>query len=218
MLPAMRTRVPLLLLVLSLGACDLRCRGQSELDVAVDAHSKPEVNGGAEVEVQRDGKTILEGKLPGAPKRTVEVEVEPTPCDALDLELERIVRVPADPPFHDVPRERVSIRITNGADAAVELDSGTRAVFLDERRTVIKADLHDSDWFMPLTVPARGAVVVEIVVPEGGGKALRMVEVEASPAADPFKGCKVTDDLLGTAPPSAPTPPTAPTPPPTVEL
>lgn len=216
MLPAMSARVPLLLVVLSLGACDLRCHGQSEVDVAVDTRSKPEVKGGVEVEVERDGKTIVEGKLPGEPKRTVEVEVEPTICDALDLELERIVLVPADPPFHDVPRERVSIRITNGADAAVELDSGTQVVFLDERRTVIKADLHDSDWFMPLTVPARGAVVVQLVVPEGSGKALRMVEVGASPAADPFTDCKVTDDLLGTAAPS--TPPTTPPTTPTIEL
>jgi hypothetical protein len=197
-----RAREPLLLLVLSIGACDLRCRGESEVGIAVDEGSKPEVKGGAEVEVKRDGETIAEAKLPGEPKRTVEVEVEPTVCDAIDLELERIVLVPADPPFHDVPRERVSIRITNGGDAAVELDSGTDASFLDERRTLVKADLHQSDWFMPLTLPAKSAVVVQLVVPEGGGKALRTVEVEASPAADPFSDCKVSDDLLGTPAPA----------------
>jgi hypothetical protein len=192
-------------LVLSIGACDLRCRGESELGIAVESDSKPQVKGGVGVEVQRDGKTIAEATLPGEPRRTVEVEVQRTVCDALDLELERIVLVPADPPFHDVPRERVSIRITNGAERAVELDSGTDAAFLDERRTLVKADLHQSDWFMPLTLPAKSAAVVQIFVPEGAGKALRMVEVEASPADDPFSDCKVSDDLLG-APAVAATP------------
>ena len=147
-----------------------------------------------------DGKVDAARTPGGEAKRTVEVEVEPTVCDAIDLEIERIVLVPADPPFHDVPRERVSIRGANGGEQTVELDSATEAVFLDARRTVVAADLHQSEWFMPLTVPAKGAVVVQIIVPEGGGKALRMVEVEASPASDPFTDCKVTDDLLEATP------------------
>ena len=61
-----------------------------------------------------DGKVDAARTPGGEAKRTVEVEVEPTVCDAIDLEIERIVLVPADPPFHDVPRERVSIRVANG--------------------------------------------------------------------------------------------------------
>lgn len=193
----MRTRDALLVSVLSAAACDLRCSGESQVAVTVEEGSKPVVTIDGKVDANR-GKAGGEAKA----KRTVEVEVEPTVCDAIDLELERIVLVPADPPFHDVPRERVSIRITNGADQAVELDSGTDATFLDERRTLVKADLHQSEWFMPLTLPAKSATVVQIIVPEGGGKALRTVEIEASPAADPFTDCKVSDDLLGTTAPT----------------
>lgn len=208
--------------MLSAAACDLRCSGESQVAVTVEEGSKPVVTIDGKVDANR-GKAGGEAKAGGETeaKRTVEVEVEPTVCDAIDLEIERIVLVPADPPFHDVPRERVSIRITNGADQAVELNSGTDATFLDERRTLVKADLHQSDWFMPLTLPAKSATVVQIIVPEGGGKALRTVEIEASPAADPFTDCKVSDDLLGTtapttepaaAEPTKPAPGVAPTP------
>lgn len=192
--PPVRTREALFVPLLALGACDLRCSGASQVAIGVDGR-KP-VEGSAELEVKRDGKIIAEVRLPGEPGRTVEVEVERTVCDAIELELERIVLIPADPPFHDVPRERVFIRITNGADAAVRLDSGTDAAFLDERRALVTADLHSSDWFMPLELPARSAAVVQIIVPEGAGKTLRSVEVEASPAADPLTDCKVSDDLL----------------------
>jgi hypothetical protein len=213
-----RTRDVLLLSVLSAAACDLRCSGESQVAVAVDEGSKPVVtidgkvdaNAKAGSEAKAGSDTKAGSEVGAEAKRTVEVEVEPTVCDAIDLEIERIVLVPADPPFNDVPRERVSIRITNGADRAVELDSGTDATFLDERRTLVKADLHQSEWFMPLTLPAKSATVVQIMVPEGGGKALRTVEVEASPAADPFTDCKVSDDLLGTAAPT--TEPAAPAP------
>lgn len=214
--PRVRTRDALLVSVLLAAACDLRCSGESQVAVSVDEGSKPVV--AIDGKVDANGRAGDDGKAgdgkagsesAGAAKRTVEVEVEPTVCDALDLEVERIVLIPADPPFHDVPRERVSIRITNGAEQAVELDSGTDATFLDERRTLVQADLHQSEWFMPLTLPAKSAMVVQIIVPEGGGKALRTVEIEASPAADPFTDCKVTDDLLEpTAPaPAAPTEP-----------
>lgn len=185
----MRTRGALLLLVLSAAACDLRCSGESQVAVSVDEGSKPVVT--------------IDGQVDATAKRTVEVEVEPTVCDAIDLELERIVLVPADPPFNDVPRERVSIRITNGAEQAVRLDSGTDAIFLDERRTLVKAELHQSDWFMPLTLPAKSATVVQIIVPEGGGKALRTVEIEASPVSDPFTDCKAVDELLEATPAEA---------------
>lgn len=182
--------------MLSAAACDLRCSGESQVAVSVDEGSKPVVT----IDGQVDANTKAgEAKA----KRTVEVEVEPTVCDAIDLELERIVLVPADPPFNDVPRERVSIRITNGAEQAVKLDSGTDATFLDERRTIIEAELHQSDWFMPLTLPAKSAAVVQIVVAEGAGKALRTVEVEASPVADPFTDCRVVDELLEATPAGA---------------
>jgi len=180
--------------MLSAAACDLRCSSESQVAVTVEDGRKPVVTGDGKVDATAKAGSEAE------PKRTVEVEVEPTVCDAIDLELERIVLVPADPPFNDVPRERVSIRITNGADQAVELDSGTDATFLDERRTLVKAELHQSEWFMPLTLPAKSATVVQIVVAEGAGKALRTVEVEASPAADPFTDCKISDDLLDGVP------------------
>lgn len=195
--PRVRTREALLVSVLSAAACDLRCSGESQVAVTVEDGKKPVVTVDGKVDADRKVGSEVEAK------RTVEVEVEPTVCDAIDLELERIVLVPADPPFHDVARERVSIRITNGAAQAVELDSGTDATFLDERRTIVKADLHQSDWFMPLTLPAKSATVVQIIVPEGGGKALRTVEIEASPAADPFTDCKVSDHLLETTAPTS---------------
>jgi hypothetical protein len=44
--------------------------------------------------------------------------------------------------------------------------------------------------------------VVEIHVAEGAGKALRTVEVEASPTSDRLSDCKVADGLL--AKPAAP--------------
>lgn len=156
-------------------ACDLQC--------------KLEVDGSPEVEVERTVE--------------VEVEVERTVCDALDFEVVRIVRVPPEPPFHDDPRERVSLRITNHGAEAVKLHSGTDAVFLDERRTVVEANLHQSEWFMPRVLPANSAVVVEIVVPEHAGKALRSVEAKAEPEDRPFSECKVVDDLLSTKPAEA---------------
>jgi hypothetical protein len=198
-----RARSALLGLLLSTAACDLQCNvdvenpPKLEIDVSAkgDAKAQPETKAKTEGEAKAETKTEA--------VREVEVEVEPTVCDAIDLELERIVLVPANPPFHDRPLERVSIRISNGADVAVELDSGTDASFLDDRRTLVKADLHQSDWFMPLTLPAKTAKVVEIMVPEGAGKALRTVEVEASPEDQPFSDCKVVDDLLAKTPAAA---------------
>jgi hypothetical protein len=100
----------------------------------------------------------------------------------------------------------------------VEVSSGTEASFLDERRTLVKADFHQSDWFMPLTLPAKSSVVVQILVPQYAGKALRSVEVEAEPADRSFSECKVVDDLLETTPAAGepaeaePTPGSEPTP------
>jgi hypothetical protein len=164
-------------------ACDLQCscdaQSSSSIQVGLEGERKVEV-----VEVERK----------------LEVEIERTICDDLGLEVEKIVLVPANPPFHADPIERVSIRITNGGAEAVEVSSGTQATFLDERRTIIEADLHQSEWFMPLTLPAKSSVVVQIVVPQHAGKALRSVEVEAEPADRPFSECKVVDDLLEAMP------------------
>jgi hypothetical protein len=175
-------------------ACDLQCncdaQSSSSIQVGVGGDRKTGDETKVEVEVEVE-------------RKAVEVEVERTICDELDFEIEKIVLVPANPPFHHDPVERVSIRITNGASEAVELSSGTQATFLDERRTVVKADLHQSDWFMPQTLPAKSAVVVQIVVPQHAGKALRSVEVEAEPADRPFSECKVVDDLLAETPPKA---------------
>jgi hypothetical protein len=199
MLRCVRTRSVLLGLLLSTAACDLQCRLDSEhsteLEIAVESKAegerKVEVEARAEVEVER---------------RAVAVEVERTVCDELDFEVERIVLVPADPPFHDHPSERVSIRITNNAAQAVKVDSGIEATFLDDRRTVVAADLHQSDWFMPLRLPANSAAVVQILVPQHAGTALRSVEVEAEPEDRPFSECKVVDDLLGKMPAESPPP------------
>lgn len=178
-----RRGLPFLLLLTP--ACQAQCgvEAASKVEVAADRLPKVEVKVDPEVHVERTGE------------REVEVEVEPTVCDALDFEVERIVLVPADPPFHDHPRERVSLRITNHGATAVELGSGTEAVFLDERRTVVDADVHEGGWFMPRVVPATSTVVVQVEVPEGAGKALRTVEAEAAPEGQPFSDCKVVDDL-----------------------
>jgi hypothetical protein len=167
----------------------VNAKGDTKAESKTDADAKAETKADAKTEAVREVE--------------VEVEVERTVCESIDLEIEKIVLVAPNPPFHDHPIERVSIRISNGADVAVELDSGTRATFLDERRTVVGADLHQSDWFMPLTLPAKAAKVVDIVVPEGKGKALRTVEVEASPEDQPFTDCKVVDGLLPKAPAAA---------------
>lgn len=193
----MRARSALLGLLLSTAACDLQCNvdvenpPKLEIDVNAKGDAKAEPKGDAKAETKTEAV------------REIEVEVERTVCESIDLEIEKIVLVPPNPPFHDHPIERVSIRISNGADVAVELDSGTRATFLDETRTVVDADLHQSDWFMPLTLPAKTAKVVDLVVPEGKGKALRTVEVEASPEDQPFTDCKVVDELLPKAPAAA---------------
>jgi len=190
--------------------------GTVDAELKTDAEVKTDGDGkgGSEAKAKPEGKAVPEGEDEAV--RTVEVEVEPTVCDGIELELEKIVLVPADPPFHTEPYERVSLRVSNDTDVAVTLDSGTEATFLDERRTVIKADLHQSDWFMPLRVPAKSAVVVQIVVPQDSGKALRTVEVEASPADEPFSDCKLVDGLLeakpGAAAEVAPAAPVAPGP------
>jgi hypothetical protein len=164
-------------------ACQAQCEVDAASKVAVSADRLPQA------EVRVDPRVHVERDV------EVEVEVERTVCSELDLAVEKIVLLPPDPPFHDHPRERVSLRITNHGARAVELGSGTRAVFLDERRTVVDADVHDGGWFMPRVVPAKSAVVVQIVVAEGAGKALRTVEAEATPAGQPFSECKVVDDL-----------------------
>ena len=195
-----RARSALLCSLLSIAACDLQCNvdvenpPKLEIDVNAKSDAKAETKGDTKTEAVREVEV------------EVEVEVERTVCESIELEIEKIVLVPPNPPFHDHPIERVSIRISNGADVAVELDSGTRASFLDERRTIVGADLHQSDWFMPLTLPAKTAKVVDIVVPEGKGKALRTVEVDASPEDQPFTDCKVVDGLLPKAPAAAATP------------
>lgn len=180
-----RRCLPYLLLLTP--ACQAQCEvdAASKVEVEADRLPKVEVKVDPEVHVERTGEREIE----------VEVEVERTICDGLDFVIERIVLLPADPPFHDHPRERVSLRITNHGATAVELGSGTKAVFLDERRTVVEADVHEGGWFMPRAVPATSAVVVQIEVPEGAGKALRTVEAEAAPEGQPFSDCKVVDDL-----------------------
>lgn len=187
-------------LLLLVPACQAQCEvdAQSKVEVAADRLPTVDVKVDPDVRIDRVGE--------------VEVEVEPTVCDALDFEVVKIVLVPANPPFHDRPIERVSLRITNLGAAAVELGSGTGAVFLDERRTVIDADMHESEWFMSRTLPGKAAVVVDIVVPEGAGKALRTVEAEAEPEDQPFSECKVVDDLKSAKapaiePPAEPKPP-----------
>lgn len=203
----MRTRSVLLGLSLSTMACDLQCNVEPRVDIDVNAEAdaKADRKGDAKADAKA-GDAKAETKGEAVREIEVEVEVERTVCESIDLEIEKIVLVPPNPPFHDHPIERVSIRISNGADVAVELDGGTRATFLDERRTVVDADLHQSDWFMPLTLPAKTAKVVDLVVPEGKGKALRTVEVEASPEDQPFSDCKVVDGLLPKAPAAAATP------------
>ncbi len=170
--------------MLLLPACDVQC--------------KLDLDGAAESKAERKSKSGSE----------VEVEVLRTVCDELDFEVVRIVREPADPPFHVRPIERVSLRITNDAPEAVELRSGTGATFLDERRTIIHAELHQSEWFMPLHLPAKSAVVVEIAVPEGAGKALRTIETRAEPAERPFSECTAVDDLVSKKKPAEAEPPT----------
>ena len=191
-------------LLLSTAACDLQCNVEPRVDI--DVNAKGERKGDAKADAKTDAKGDAKAETKSEAVREIEVEVERTVCESIDLEIERIVLVPPNPPFHDHPIERVSIRIRNEADVAVELDSATRASFLDERRTVVDADLHQSDWFMPLTLPAKTAKVVDLVVPEGKGKALRTVEVEASPEDQPFSDCKVVDGLLPKAPAAAATP------------
>lgn len=190
----MHARSVLLGLLLSTAACDLQCNVEPRVDIDVNAKG----------EAKPDAKPDAKSETKTEAVREIEVEVERTVCMSIDLEIEKIVLVPPNPPFHDHPIERVSIRIRNDADQAVKLDSGTRASFLDERRTIVGADLHQSDWFMPLTLPAKTAKVVDIVVPEGAGKALRTVEVGASPEDQPFSDCKVVDGLLPKAAPATP--------------
>jgi hypothetical protein len=184
MIGLMLPRRDLACLLLLLGAA---CQTQCELDAASKLHVQTDRL--PQVDVKVDPRVDVEVE------RTVEVEVERTVCDELDFAVERIVRVPPNPPFHSEPTERVSLRITNHGPTAVKLKSGTDALFLDERRTVLHADLHGSEWFMPLGVPAKGAVVVEIVVPEDAGKAMRTVETKATPDGQPFSECSVVDDL-----------------------
>jgi hypothetical protein len=195
-----RARKGLLSLLLLAAACDLQCtcesQNQTSIKVGVEGEPKVEVDGSAQVDVER----------------RVEVEVERTVCDELDFEVVKIVRVAPNPPFHDEPLERVSLRITNRGAEAVKLHSGTDAIFLDDRRTVVGADVHQSEWFMPRLLPAKSAVVVDIVVPEHTGKALRSVEAKAEPEDRPFSECKVVDDLLTTKP-GAGKPPAEATPP-----
>jgi hypothetical protein len=170
-------------LVLLAAACDLQCsceaQNQTSIKVGVEGEPKVEVDGSVDVDVER----------------RVAVEVERTVCDELDFEVVKIVREPPEPPFHDDPLERVSLRITNHGAEAVKLHSGTKAIFLDDRRTIVEADIHQSEWFMPRVLPAKSSVVVEIVVPEHAGKALRSVEAKAEPEDRPFSECKVVDDL-----------------------
>ncbi|MCX4247198.1 hypothetical protein [Paraliomyxa miuraensis] len=178
------------------------CKGECELDAASRVEVQPGERPEVDVEVEPNVEVEVEREV------EVEVEVQRTVCDELDFVIERIVRVPPNFSFNSVPVERVSLRVTNHGSRAAELRGGSDARFLDERRTVIDADLHGSEWFMSRTVPARGAVVVEIVVAEGMGKALRTVEAQASPEDDPFTRCTVTDDLKrervrGGGPPAA---------------
>ena len=195
----MHARGVLLGSLLLSAACDLQCNCDAQSSSSIQVGLEDGRKGEGDRKAGGEAKVEVEGEL-----EPVEVEVEPTVCDTLDFEVEKIVLVPANPPFHADPIERVSIRITNGASEAVELGSGTQATFLDERRTLVKADLHQSDWFMPLTLPAKSSVVVQIVVPQHAGKALRSVEVEAEPADQPFSECKVVDDLLGKTPVAGP--------------
>jgi hypothetical protein len=200
-----RARSVLLCSLLSTTACDLQCNVDVENPpkIEIDVNAKGDTKAESKTDADAKAETKADAKTEAVREVEVEVEVERTVCESIDLEIEKIVLVAPNPPFHDHPIERVSIRISNGADVAVELDSGTRATFLDERRTVVGADLHQSDWFMPLTLPAKAAKVVDIVVPEGKGKALRTVEVEASPEDQPFTDCKVVDGLLPKAPAAA---------------
>lgn len=188
-----RRCLPCLLLLAP--ACQAQCEVDAQSKVEVGADRLPDVD------VKVDPDVRIEREV------GVEVEVEPTVCDALDFEVVKIVLVPANPPFHDRPLERVSLRITNHGAAAVKLGSGNRAVFLDERRTVVDADMFQSEWFMPRTLPGKAAVIVDIVVPEGAGKALRTVEAEAEPEDQPFAECKVVDDLRSARAPAEPPPP-----------
>lgn len=120
-------------------------------------------------------------------------------CAEIDVEVVKISRKRANPPFRRKAMDAVQLRLRNRNDEAVEVTGSERALFLDEARASIDVTF-PMEWFHPLTLPARGSKEVEVLLPRHDGPRLHAVELEANPASSYWSKCTVADAELAVQP------------------